>query len=327
MKRNFFLLFASLFLLSFVFPFNSYAVTVGPAKLDYSVNPGNTIEGNFYLKNEEGEDQSFWPSYEKFTEDNGQKKFLKDESDLASWINTETPVVLKAGEAKTVPYTIKIPKNAEPGGHFAVIWWSTAPPASQGSAAVSVVTRAGILLMVRVSGDVREGGQLTNFSTGKSKKIFWSFPVALETTFQNEGNVHLKPTGIIVVKNILGQTKGIVKVNEGLLQILPDSKRSFENIWEGTKFAFGPYKAELTMVFGENQTRETKSFWFFYLPLKIIIAFVAVLLLIFFGLPKMIKKYNQWIVNKARAGPAKSERPAKKTAARKRSVKKNTING
>ena len=285
---------AALFL---IFPPGIQAVTVGPAKMEYSVGPGDVMKTTLFLMNETGEDAAFYPSFEKFIEEDGKKTFLKDESDLASWIETEAPVFLLAGEKKNVPFTIKVPENAEPGGHFAVIWWSTAPPV--GGKQVSIVTRAGILVMLRVSGDIREEGRLLSFSTASSKKIFWSFPVGFSVTFKNDGNVHLKPTGEITVKNILGRTKAVVKVNEYLMQILPGSKRSFDVKWETARFAFGPYKAEISLAYGESQKQVSQSFWFVLIPLKTLIIVIFALLLVFFILPKGIKKYNQWIINKA----------------------------
>jgi len=173
------------------------------------------------------------------------------------------------------------------------------------------VTRAGILVMLRVSGDIREEGRLSHFSTAGSKRIFWSFPVGFSITFKNDGNVHLKPTGDITVKNILGRTKAVVKVNEYLLQILPGSKRSFDPKWETAKFAFGPYKAEISLTYGESQKQVSQSFWFVLIPLKILLLVIFALALVLFVLPQGIKKYNQWIINKAKAGKKKK---AKRTS-------------
>lgn len=281
-----------------ILPLDSQAVTVGPAKIDYSVDPGDVIEATIFLMNEGQEDVTFYPAFERFIEEDGQKTFLKDESDLASWIEVETSVFLKAGGKKNIPFAIRIPENAEPGGHFAVMWWGTAPPTD--GKEVSIVTRAGILILLRVSGEVTEEGRLLSFSSAGLKRIFWSFPVGFSLTFANDGNIHLKPTGDITVKNILGRTKAVVKVNEHLLQILPGSKRSFDVRWETAKFAFGPYKAEINLTYGESQKQVSQSFWFVLVPLKTLLAIIFALFVVLFVFPKGIKKYNQWIINKAK---------------------------
>lgn len=281
----------------FLFQANySRAITVGPPKMEYSADPGETIKGEFFVKNETQEISTFYPSFQKFIEDNGQKVFLKEESDLAVWVKTEKTVTLGPNENRKVPFTIEIPENAPPGGHFAVVWWSTAPPAEKGDQPLSIVTRAGILVLLRVSGDIKEEGRILNFSA--DRKIFWSLPVSFTVVFMNDGNVHLKPAGKITIKNIFNRTKTALTVNKGALQVLPESKRGFNEKWESATFAFGPYRAELNLVFGESKKEVSQSLWIWIFPLKGIIGLIVIFLLIFFVIPKGIKKYNQWVINK-----------------------------
>ncbi len=299
MKRN--RLIILLILLSSVLVFwcftpSSQAITVGPPKLEYSVDPGDTIKDELFLMNEGQELVTFYPVFEKFTEENGQKVFLKEESDLAAWVKTDDSITLKPGEQRKIPFTIEIPQNASPGGHFAVIWWSTAPPVSEGGAPVSIVTRAGILVLLRVSGDIKEEGRILSFSSGK--KFFWSFPITFTTVFMNDSNVYVKPGGKITIKNIFGFTKTVVTVNKGALQILPQSRRVFDEKWELSRFALGPYKAELNLVFGESQKKLSQTFWFWVFPVKPLLIVILLLILIFFIIPKGIKKYNQWIIKR-----------------------------
>ncbi|MDP2864476.1 MAG: hypothetical protein Q8N73_02380 [bacterium] len=288
------------------FAFESQAVTVGPVKLDYSVDPGDVIEGEFFLMNEGNETQTFYPDFEKFKEENGEKIFLKEKSDLATWIKTDSSVSLGPGAQKNVAFKIEIPKNAPPGGHFAVVWWGTAPPGDGGQ--VTIAVRAGILLLIRVSGDIQEEGRILSFQTANSKKIFWSAPVGFQIVFNNDGNVHLKPAGTITIKNILGRVSGEITVNPYALQVLPQSKRTFEEKWTPPRFAFGLYKAEVNFVFGESQKNASQGFWFLFIPLKTLVLIILILVLIFFILPKGIKKYNQWVIAKAREGIAEDKK-------------------
>jgi len=296
---------AFLFILFFAisllfFPFASQAVTVGPIKLDYSVDPGDVIEGEFFLMNEGNETQTFYPDFEKFKEENGEKIFLKEKSDLATWIKTDSSVTLGPGAQKNVAFKIEIPKNAAPGGHFAVVWWGTAPPGDGGQ--VTIAVRAGILLLIRVSGDIQEEGRILSFQAANSKKIFWSSPVSFQVVFNNDGNVHLKPAGTITIKNILGRVNGEITVNPYALQVLPESKRTFEEKWTAPRFAFGLYRAEANFIFGESQKTVSQGFWFLFIPLKTLVLIILILVLIFFILPLGIKKYNLWIIAKAREG-------------------------
>ena len=142
-----------------VLPVN--AVTVGPAKLELSVDPGEVVKGEFFLQNDEKVARKFVAVFEGFTEEGVEKVFFSDTSDLASWFKTRDDIVLGPGEFQNVPFTLTVPKDAAPGGHFAVIWWGTASPESK---QVSIVTRAGILVYLRVSGEVNESAELLKFA-------------------------------------------------------------------------------------------------------------------------------------------------------------------
>lgn len=277
---------------------DSYGITVGPAKLEYKVDPGTIIEGQILLMNETTEKQIFYPSFEKFIEVNGEKKFLSGEkSELTEWFKFPKEISLEAGERKDIPFKIEVPQNAPPGGHFAVIWWGNKAEGTSGDQ-VAIVTRAGILVYLQVAGDINESGNLLNFNLPKF--LFWSFPSDFLVSFKNEGNTYLKPKGDITIKNIFGGTKTIFGVNEANRILLPESMDNLRIApkFSKTPFAFGPYRAILTLNWGDKPEMVQKTIWFFVLPIKETIAGILVLILLYFGLKTGIKKYNNWIIQK-----------------------------
>ncbi len=296
-------------ILFFVFSVGSYfspavveAVTVGPAKLEYNIDPGTVIKGEMYLKNEEKERKTFYPSYEKFSEPvGGQKVFSKDKSTLSLWIKTEKSVTLESGADIKIPFTIEVPTDAPPGGHFAIVWWSTSPPAESGESQVSIVTRAGILVYLNVSGEVQGDAHISSFSTNSGKNLFWGTPVPLPITFavKNEMNIYIKPVGEIKITNLFGKTREAISLNPKGLQILPQSIRNMDNlalVREG--FMFGPYKVTADLSYAEDKT-DAASFWIWVLPLKVLIVLILVLLFIVFGVPRLLKKYKERIIAQA----------------------------
>lgn len=280
------------------FPLLSRALTVGPAKIEYATEPGRTISDELLLVNDEDAPRTFYPAFEKFTEANGEKQFLPGEpTELVHWFKVPARITLKPGEQKQVPFTIEVPANAPPGGHFAVIWWSTAPPGAKG---VSIVTRAGILVYLQVSGDVRESGTLTTFSTIRQKRVFSGFPDTFILTFQNTGNTYLKPKGEIRIKNIFGSTRVTYGVNDVNLILLPQTTNELRITKQATAvpFAFGMYNAELMLRYGEKPETIQKSILIFIIPWKVVLVVLIVLALLLWIMKRGIKKYNQWIIAK-----------------------------
>lgn len=287
-----------LFISSFLFLSITEAVTVGPVKLEINADPGDVVRGELFLMNEEKKGtKTFYPDFEKFIEEGGTKKFIPEESDLATWFEINYPITLNSLEGKNIPFTLRVPEDASPGGHFAVIWWSAASPEA---GQVSIVTRAGILVYLTVSGEIKEEGQVLEFTTQNRKKFIGSPPINFTMNFENTGNVHLKPKGEIQIKNIFGKTKDIINLNQKDVSILPQSKKTLSEEWNFSGFVFGPYKANLKLIYGDTQQEIQKSFWIVIIPWKKLLLLILIIVLIFFGIPKGLKKYNQWIVDKYR---------------------------
>jgi hypothetical protein len=309
------------------------AVTVGPAKIEIKANPGDVVSGTINVFNEGAQEATFWADFEKFTEVEGEKRFLRgEEAELAGWFEMEKSVTLKATEGKDIPFIINIPKSAPPGGHFAVIWWGTAPPKKEGGEQVAIVTRAGILVFLQVSGQVSEKGSVLSFSLVKGKFFTAKLPEDFKVEFKNEGNTYLKPLGQIAVKNIFGSEVVSFSVNEKQRNLLPDTSRSLEVAPQFQKkpFAFGFYRAVLDLKWGDPQKPNVfeKSLWFFVFPWKVVLITLIILAVLFLFFTKGIKKYNQWIINKASTNTKIDEKPevlGKKTGISKPKTKKAKI--
>lgn len=274
-------------------------VTVGPVRLEYFAQPGDVITGKVTVINEDTQEHTFYPSFEKFTEDNTSNRvFTKETSDLSTWFKTEASITLKAGESRDVPFTLSVPANAEPGGHFAVMWWSTSPPNAVSGEQVSIVTRAGILVYLTVAGDIHEEGLLAGFSANGGS-FFFGYPVSFTTSFKNDGNVYEKPQGNVVIRNMLGMVSATLPINQFGSNVLPQTTKSFNATWESNPWAFGLYHAVVTLTYGQNSTVVSKSLWFFVFPLWTTLGIIVALILIFWVLPVGVKRYNRWIVRQA----------------------------
>jgi hypothetical protein len=276
------------------------AVTVGPGSLEYSANPGDVISGNLFLENEQSETQTYYSSFQAFTEQNGNKAFFTESIDLPTWIQTATSTTLRPGQQEQVPFTITVPKDAPPGGHFAVIWWGTAPPSSGGASQVAVVSRAGILVYLQVSGNIVESADVSNLSAGRTV-FFASSPITTDLDFQNNGNSYLKPGGTMELQNIFGITQASAVVNQYGQNVLPRTEKSFSVILAPSQIVFGPYRVKANITYGTDNKAVTKTVWIWILPWPTLIAVVLFLLIVFIAIPKGIRHYNRWIVEKARA--------------------------
>lgn len=294
----------------------AFALTVSPARIELTGEPGTTIGGEINLFNEQDEQKTFYVSSENFEAqgESGAPNFVPGTEGLATWIDATQNITLPAGATETVPFSITIPSDARPGGHFAAIFWGTNPPSS-GNGQVSVGARVGVLVLLRVAGDISEQGGITEFSTDLKKHFYTKKELGLMYRFQNAGDDRLLPEGTIVIKNF-GIKVAELNANQSLGNVLPGSVRKFTTNWNGGNpdhklsfaeelkhqfkhFGFGWYKATVSLSYGSEGTTESKSVRFWVISWQIVIIILAAIALLFFGGRFILRRYNHWIIAKA----------------------------
>jgi len=271
------------------------AVTVGPVKFEFSADPGDTIRNEMFVQNEKDMTQIFHSSFQQFTEEDGNKVFNSEKGDIASWIEPLASVTLAPGAQKIIPFIINLPKDASPGGHFAVIWWSSSAPGKTGQQ-LSIVTRAGVLVYLRVSGEIHTKAGIVSFETEGNRIFFSKLPIHFNVLFKNEGNAYEKPQGTLIFYNIFGGESIKVKVNEFGSQVLPRSQKILAVEVAGDRFLLGPYRAVIDLTYGDNIHLKASK-WIWLVPLKAIIWIIAIIILLICA-PFCLKKYNRWIIKR-----------------------------
>src|SRR5689334_9564435 len=95
----------------------AHALTVSPARLEVTGDPGRTISGDFLLMNEQKEQKTFYSSFENFEAqgESGSPNFIPGQDGLATWIDAPAQVILGPGEQRVIPFSVSIPTGAEPG--------------------------------------------------------------------------------------------------------------------------------------------------------------------------------------------------------------------
>jgi hypothetical protein len=208
---------------------------------------------------------------------------------LAKWVFPEPKTsTLNAGEEKTIPFSINVPKNAEPGGHYASILVSSGGAAPSGGSGASVTSRVGSLILLRVTGNITEDAGVETFST--SKRTYQTSPIDFELRIKNNGNNHIKPAGTIVITNIFGQ-----KVTEVPLDgrnVLPGAIRKMSTQWRFSNFLVNRYTATLVASYGQQNKPVSASTTFYVVPriaLYVLGALVLLVILLFSGRKRMRK--------------------------------------
>lgn len=301
------------------------ALTIVPPSLEYSVNPGDVIPATIKLFNGSQNTETVYASTSNFTAkgEAGEPDFDLNATptDIATWIDyPQGPLTIAPNDNLRIPVTIRVPKNAEPGGHYAAVFFGNDPSKTdKDGGQVAIRSLLGSLVIVRVAGDVREAATVASFATENGKTTVDTLPATFALRIKNNGNVHIRPQGTLVIKNMFGGETAKLAINEVNGAVLPNSIRDFSTTWSKTNkvgkgffgkvgqqwsnFALGSYTATATVTYGENKqslvsTAKLTVFpWQLLLVIIVIVAFIAFIFL--FG----VRRYNAAIIRNATKSP------------------------
>jgi hypothetical protein len=312
------------FLSVFVVVPKASALTITPVRLEIAGNPGEVLTKEITLFNDRTTDETYYVSYANFEAqgETGDPAFVDAKEGLGTWMQTSSSISIPAKTSQTVTIKINIPENAEPGGNFGAIFWGTLPP-NPGGNAVTIGAKIGLLVLLRVNGQVNEQGGVIEFFTKNKQKFYTSLPVSFYYRFQNLGGDRIKPKGELKIKNVFGLTTKKLPGNPVDGNILPNSIRKFEIVWQGKdgpnplakdlqggffkkvgyewrNFALGYYNAKLSLNYGlqDEVTKGSFSFWVF--PWHLMIVILILLVLIYLIGQKLLKNYHRWVIGKAK---------------------------
>lgn len=261
-------------------------ITVTPVKDEFSVNPGGTAVRTVRVINPISRTMTLYPRVMDFTTDNekGQPVFYtpKDRTSsyaISEWVTFSKPFIRVApNEEEKFDVTITAPQNAEPGGHYGAILFSTEEPKlDEDVSQIGVVGLVGTLLLATVPGDITEKLLLEDFD---APVFLMNPPANFSARISNVGNIHSKPVGEIKIRNWSGNVVQTLKVNDGNSNVLPESKRRFDNSWSFDWKTMGKFTASLALTYGLPEQQLTASRTFIVIPLWLIIAIIALLVII-----------------------------------------------
>ncbi len=265
---------------------SSQSMEVSPPSQELVVDPGKEVLVKAKIRNKSFNRVNIKVRIEDFAASgqDGQVALVDKETDsLKNWsLLSAESFSLEPNEVKEVTAMIKIPASVV-GGQYGSFVFSIAgkePSAGEASLAQEVAS----LFLLRVNGVVEENLVLTDFMV---PKFVEHGPVPMEIKFKNSGNVHIKPFGIINVRNVFGKTVKDVVV-KGETNILPGATRVVRASLD-KKFLFGIYTAEALVNYGGKNSSLSSSSMFLVFPIRV----VSVLLVILFFVYKMRKRLGK----------------------------------
>ena len=214
-------------------------------------------------------------------------------------------ITLEAGESRQVSYTIVVPENASPGGHFGGIFIDRLADATNVIGA-GVGFQVGSLLSIQVGGDYVEAVKIREFSTGQNTYVEPNVDFTVLVT--NSGTVAQKPVGFIEIRDMLGNDVAKIDVNEEQGRALPKSERAFREEWSDESLRIGRYDATVSLVYGQQEkTTISRDVSFWIVPTKTLGIIAGVLLAGFVIFYLLVRMYVRRQLKKAGVASKKKQ--------------------
>jgi hypothetical protein len=271
-------------------------LSISPVVFELNSDPSNSLTNQIKIYNPTENPVNVKMLIEDFTPVGEEGQVVLEEPDenttysLASWATTlPEEFVLRPKEQQIVSFTIDVPANAEPGGHYG----SIVAFISGGGAEItgsSIGSKRGALILLRVSGNIEENIIINTFST---KSFLEIGPVEFDLKFENTGNVHVRPAGFITVTDTFGNQVAELEIPQN--NVIPDAIRQAGITWE-EKNLIGRYTATLVANYGTGSKQTITSVTnFIVFPWKKGLIIGGIILVLLFILIKSRKRLSKAI--------------------------------
>lgn len=260
-------------------------LTISPLTFELVADPGDSTVNELKVFNPTQSTFSVKMEVEDFTAvgEEGQVVVEKTEGktySLKEWVAFEPQsFTVEPGERQFVRFTITVPESGEPGGHYGSILASTVGTTGEGTTGTGIAYKVGALVLLTVSGEVRENLLVENFGVPDFQE---RGPVPFNVLFANNGTVHVRPLGFVQITSMMG--KKVEDIPFPQKSVIPGAKRKLEFAWDPQGFKIGRYTAALVGSYGQTNVpmSAVTTFWIFPWKQISLVGFFVLALLVFF---------------------------------------------
>ncbi|HUD06483.1 MAG TPA: hypothetical protein VMR34_01215 [Candidatus Saccharimonadales bacterium] len=227
-------------------------LTIGPAIISKTFNPGSINTGSISVKNQGQVGYSYSVYAEPYSVigENYTADFspIAGAPNPASWLNFDnTKGYLNPGSSTTISYTLTIPKLASSGDYNAVAFVEAIPPSpSAVNKTIGINQRLGEIFYIDVAGPVIQKGRVSSWGAN----FFQSPPLSSVLRLENDGGAQYTSNIQVNFYDLFGSPK---YVYYGHYVVFPHTIRRITVSWPYTPF-IGLFRVNgSSTIYGSSQ--------------------------------------------------------------------------
>lgn len=252
---------------------NTESILMSPASKRYDVKAGESLTDTLRVVND-GQvayDFSVYARPYSVNDESYVPDFTAEaqNADAYKWVNFEkTSFRLEPGAFVEVEYTIRVPANATPGGHYGVLFAETQPSSDQAGQSVVRKKRVGSILYATVDGNVTQSGKSLGITI---PFLQYNAPLAVSERVSNSGNTDFIVKTNVEVADIFG---GVKYRGQRESAVLPSTTRNVVSNWQSPSW-IGLYKVTYSSNFLD--TKQSSTHFVLLVPVWVYVTLVALI--------------------------------------------------
>lgn len=269
------------------FVFDAHAImpttkglALSPIRTEIDVAPGTAVKRSLQLSNYSDKPISVNLDAEEFNVTDQQYDYaFSAGTNIAKWVMyTKNTIDLAPGRSESVPYTINVPMNAEPGGHYISLFAASNTQDDPGK--IQTRQRVVSLVYLTVKGNVTRIGSLKSLH---SPFVFDGYE-KWRMVLANDGTTHYRSRYDVRVFNIF-DGRQVVAVSGNTL-VLPRTKRDIVAQMPIPKHV-GLYRVSYTVGLGDTPAAK-REYLLIFLPKQMYGSLISLTVIIGAGLSYVV---------------------------------------
>lgn len=258
----------------------SLGFTISPPTVEKTVTPGKPVQGILKVFNATDTPLTFSVGKQDFVvvDDKGTPVHVPagvpDKFAASSWVSFgETSIDVDAHDSGSIVYTITAPSYVSPGGYYMAVTFHPESSSPKSGAAIQPVIQS--LFLLTVPGTMVEDAKITQFQAPNFQEYG---PVKITTQVQNNGDAHIKPSGMITISDMLGRQIAILTLEPH--NIFPGGTlRTYTNTLSH-HWLIGMYTAQLSLTYGKQNHLLSAKTTFIVFPWRIAVVVLLIIITI-----------------------------------------------
>jgi hypothetical protein len=220
----------------------------------------------------------------------GSKSSYSQKYGLASWLSLETDtVVLQPKESHSLTVTVNNRQDLQPGGHYGAVAATVNSLNDQSGNRVVINQQLLSLVLVDKVGGEHYDLKLASMTPNGN---WFHFPTVVKLRFQNPGNVHVIPRGLVKLKSPSGRVVAQGIINSESAFILPETFRELYVPLSKVGSAYplpGLYSIEVDYRYDQINRYAVKQYKLQFIDLGLYMVFAVLMLLVYMFRSRLIK--------------------------------------